>query len=48
MVFEVKGYNPTSKNDLEVSDIGWAFVPLFVAVENENKSYSLFTNSGLL
>jgi len=31
-----------------VQSLGWAYVPLYVTVENENKTYSLFTNSGLI
>ena len=47
-VFEVKAYNPKERTVNEVQSLGWAYVPLYVTVENENKSYSLFSNAGLL
>ena len=48
IVFEVKAYNPSWRDFKQVQSVGWAFLPIFLAVENENNSYSLFTNSGLL
>jgi hypothetical protein len=47
-IFEVRAYNPKARTITEVQSLGWAYVPLYVTVENENKSYSLFTNSGLM
>jgi len=47
-VFEVKAYNPKERTITDVQSLGWAYVPLYVTVENENKSYSLFSNAGLL
>jgi len=49
IVFCVKAYNPNkSGKDLVVQTWGWCFLPLFDAVENENKSWSLFVNHGLV
>ena len=47
ILFEVKAYDPTLSRQKEVQSVGWAYLPLFVTVENENKSYSIFTNQGL-
>jgi len=47
IVFEVKAYSPYDIKITNVQSVGWCFLPLFIAVENENKTYSLFTNTGL-
>jgi len=46
ILFEVKAYDPSSK-ELNIFSVGWCFLQLFHAVENENKTFSLFNNSGL-
>jgi len=28
--------------------VGWGYLPLYHAVENENQTFSLFSNSGLI
>jgi hypothetical protein len=48
IIFEVKAYNPTTRAIEDVQSVGWCFLPMFHAVENENKTFSLFCNSGLL
>lgn len=48
VVFEVKAYDPRDSRLEEVVHLGWAFLPLFVTCENENQTFSLFVNSGLM
>lgn len=48
ILFEVKAYNPNLKKQKIIQSVGWAYLPLFGTVENENKSYSIFTNQGLV
>ena len=48
ILFEVKAYDPKLSRQKEVQSVGWAYLPLFVTVENENKSYSIFTNQSLV
>lgn len=47
-IFEVRAYDQSKRTITQVQSLGWAYVPLYVTVENENKTYSLYTNSGLL
>ena len=44
----MKAYDYKERQVEEVNTLGWAYVPLFAAMENENKTFSLFTNSGLI
>jgi len=46
IIFEVKAYNPASRGQ-DCQSVGWCFLPIFHAVENENKTFSLYCNSGL-
>lgn len=47
MIFDVKAYD--NRGDLtSVKQVGWAFFPLYQAIENENSTFSLFSNSGLI
>ena len=48
VVFEVKAYNPKSREVTNVTALGWGYLPLFTTVENENKTFSLYSNSGLI
>ena len=48
MVFEVKAYDNQAKHITAVKQVGWAYFPLYLSVENENRSFSLYSNSGLI
>lgn len=48
MVFEVKAYEHQRNQITSVKQVGWAFFPLYQALENENATFSLFSNSGLI
>lgn len=45
-VLEVKSYDPKKKQS-DVTTLGWAYIPLYISGENEDRSFSLYTNSGL-
>jgi hypothetical protein len=50
MVFEVKCFDPgMNRNKVgdSIQHVGWTFFPVFVTVENENQTFSIFTNAGL-
>ena len=32
---------------VQLIDMGWAYLPIFELLENENHTFSIYTNSGL-
>ena len=46
ILIEVKSYEV--KNPKNVESLGWAYLPLYQTVENENRTFSIFTNQGLI
>ena len=42
ILIEVKAYD--INNIKNVESLGWAYLPLYQTVENENSTYSIFTN----
>ena len=46
ILIEVKSYEV--KDLKKVESLGWAFLPLYTTVENENSTFSIFTNQGLI
>jgi hypothetical protein len=46
ILIEVKSYEV--KNPKNVESLGWAYLPLYQTVENENRSFSIYTNHGLI
>jgi hypothetical protein len=48
ILIEVKAYNPKESKIKNVESLGWAYLPLYKTIENENNTYSIFTNQGLI
>ena len=37
----------TAGMTVQLIDMGWAYLPIFELLENENHTFSIYTNSGL-
>jgi hypothetical protein len=49
ILIEVKCYEPNEDKKIKNAEsLGWAYLPLYQTIENENNTYSIFTNQGLI
>lgn len=50
ILFEAKAYVPgkESSDGSDITTLGWAYYPVFEAVDNENNTSSLYTAAGLI
>mmetsp|Transcript_16768 Transcript_16768/g.11979 ORF Transcript_16768/g.11979 Transcript_16768/m.11979 type:complete len:134 (-) Transcript_16768:310-711(-) len=46
-LIDVKGVKITNNGELKLVDIGWTYMDIYSLLENENNTYSIYTNSGL-
>jgi len=46
-VIDVKAVRVNQKNQMEIVDVGWTFFPILELLENEDRTFSLYANSGL-
>jgi len=46
LLIQLKAFDPKARKKVEI-EIAWAYLPLFVSLENENNTYSLFVNTGI-